>query len=165
MLQGPGAVVLFNSESDWFQLQWPDSWSSIHITVKELVPVVIACAVWGKKWQGKSIQCVCDNAAVVAIVNSGSSKDALVMHLMRCLFFFQAVFSLSLHAVHLPGKSNVAADSLSRDKLPLFFQQVPKAPPQPTPLPPELLKAVIHHRPDWTSQTWKVWFDSILLKV
>ena len=30
--------------------------------------------------------CVCDNAAVVAIVNSGSSKDSLVMHLMRCLF-------------------------------------------------------------------------------
>ena len=83
-------------------------------TAKELVPIIIAAAVWGRKWQGKAVLCRCDNAAVVAVINSGKSKDALVMHLMRCLFFFQAVFSLSLHAVHLPGKVNVAADCLSR---------------------------------------------------
>ena len=88
----------------------------------------MATAVWGRKSQGEVVLCRCDNAAVVAVINSGKSKDALDMHLMRCLFFFQAVFSLSLHAVHLPGKINVAADCLSRDNLPQFFQQVPTAP-------------------------------------
>lgn len=83
-------------------------------TAKELVPIIIAAAVWGRKWQGKAVLCRCDNTAVVAVINSGKSKDALVMHLMRCLFFFQAVFSLSLHAVHLPGKVNVAADCRSK---------------------------------------------------
>lgn len=155
----------FSSASDWFQLQWPSSWNTVHITIKELVPIVLACAIWGRQWQGKSVRCVCDNAAVVAIVNSGSSKDALVMHLMRCLFFFQAVFSLSIHAVHLAGKKNIAADGLSRNNLPLFLQQVPTAKPQPTPLPAELLKAIIHQRPDWTSKTWKVWFNSTLQRV
>ena len=87
------------------------------------------------------------------------------MHLMRCLFFFQAVFNLSLHAVHLPGKVNIAADCLSRDNLPQFLQQVPTASPHPTTLPVELLNALIHHRPDWTSKNWKVWFDTILTKV
>ena len=81
----------FSSDSNWFQLQWPNTWSSIHITVQELVPIVIACALWGKKWQEKSIRCVCDNAVVVAIVNSGSSKDTLVMVLpaffKRCLSY------------------------------------------------------------------------------
>ena len=116
------------------------------------------CSV-GKTVEGYvAIQCRCDNAAVVAIINSGRSKDALVMHLMRCLFFFQAVFSLSLHAVHLPGKSNVKADCLARDNLPQFRQQVPTASPLQTPLPVELLNALIHHRPDWTSESWKVWF-------
>ena len=153
------------SEAEWFQLQWPETWCSIHITAKELVPIIIAAAVWGRKWQGKAVLCRCDNAAVVAVINSGKSKDALVMHLMRCLFFFQAVFSLSLHAVHLPGKNNVAADCLSRDNLPQFFQQVPTASTHPTQLPDELLNALIHHRPDWTSKKWKVWFDSILTKV
>lgn len=84
---------------------------------------------------------------------------------MRCLFFFQAVFSLSIHAVHLAGKRNVAADSLSRDKLFLFHQQVPTSSPHPTPLPEELQKAKVHHRPYWTSKTWKIWFNSILQKV
>ena len=155
----------FSSASDCFQLQWPSSWNTVHITVKELAPIVLACAIRGRQWQGKSVRCVCDNATVVAIVNSVSSKDSLVMHLMRCLFFFQAVFSLSLHAVHLAGKKNIAADGLSRDNLPLFFQQVPTAKSLPTPLPVELLKAIIHQRPDWTSKTWKVWFSSTLQKV
>ena len=90
-----------------FQLLWPSSWTALHLTVKELAPIVMACAVWGKRWQGRSIRCICDNAAVVSIINSGSSRDATVMHLMRCLFFFQAVFSLSIHAVHLPGKQYI----------------------------------------------------------
>ena len=89
----------FNSllKAEWFQLQWPDSWSSIHITAKEMVPIIIAAAIWGRKWQGKAILCRCDNAAVVAVINSGRSIDALVMHLMHCLFYFQAVFSLRFY--------------------------------------------------------------------
>lgn len=163
-LWGCGA---FNSllEAEWFQLLWPESRSSVHTTSKELVPITIAVAVWGRKLQGKAIQCKCDNAAVVLVINSGKSKDVLVIHLMRCLFFFQAVFSLSLHAVHLLGKLNIAADCLSRDNLLHFRQQVPTATLHPTPLPVELLNALIHHRPDWTSRIWKVWFNTILTKV
>ncbi len=32
----------------------------------------------------------CDNAAVVAIINKGQSKDKEAMHLARCLAFIQA---------------------------------------------------------------------------
>lgn len=35
----------------WFQIKWPPSWQSTHITVKELVPVVVAAAVWGSQWR------------------------------------------------------------------------------------------------------------------
>ena len=31
----------FTSSGDWFQFQWPRSWEPVHITVKELLPVVI----------------------------------------------------------------------------------------------------------------------------
>ena len=41
---------------------------------------------WGDGWRGKTVQCWCDNAAVVANIKSGTSKHSLVMHLMRCLF-------------------------------------------------------------------------------
>ena len=143
-------------ETEWFQLRWPDSWSLVHITAKELVPSIISVAVWGRKLQGTAIQCRCDHAAVVAVINSGRIKDALVMHLMLCLFFFQAVFSLSLHAVHLLGKVNIAADCLSRDNLPQFLQQVPTTSPIQPHCRWSCSMPLIHHRPDWTSKNWKV---------
>ena len=77
----------FSSTGEWFQCQWPDSWKAVHITAKELLPIVVACALWGQRWQGQTIRCRSDNAAVVAIVNSGRSKEARIMHLMRSPFF------------------------------------------------------------------------------
>ena len=73
------------------------------------------------------MECLCDNAAVVAIVKLGSSKDPTVMHLMRCLFFFVAHYQLVLLPAHIPGKENVVADHLSRGALSSFFQLVPGA--------------------------------------
>ena len=125
----------FASTGEWFQCVWPEDWKEVHITVKELMPIVIAATLWGDRWRGKTIQCRTDNAAVVAIVNSGRSKNSsLAMHLIRTLFFVMARFDIAIVAVHLPGRENEAADALSRDRLPLFFAQVPnasEAPPRP----------------------------------
>jgi hypothetical protein len=67
-------------QEHWFSIPWGACWSSIHITVKELLPIIVASALWGRQWQGKRIRFRCDNAAVVAIVNSGRSK-----HPWRCI--------------------------------------------------------------------------------
>ena len=40
-------------ENLWFQLQWPESWSSVTIAPKELVPIVVATTLWGPLWVGK----------------------------------------------------------------------------------------------------------------
>ena len=77
----------FSATGLWFQFQWPKSWLDIHITPKELLPIIVACAVWGEAWKGMTVRCLCDNAAVVAIIRSGSAKDPVTMHLLRCLFF------------------------------------------------------------------------------
>ena len=42
--------------------------------MKELLLIVLGVAVWGSRWKGLTVTCQCDNAAVVAIVNSGRSK-------------------------------------------------------------------------------------------
>ncbi len=65
-----GGCGAFTSSGSWFQLRLPDSWDGVHITVKEL-PIVLSVAVWGNKWEGLSVSCLCDNAAVVSIVNTG----------------------------------------------------------------------------------------------
>ena len=47
---------------DWFQLAWPVSWRGVSISSKELVPVVVAAALWGPRWKGRKILCLCDSS-------------------------------------------------------------------------------------------------------
>ena len=44
-------------ESRWFQLQWQGLGETANygITAKELLPIVVAVACWGKEWQGKAV--------------------------------------------------------------------------------------------------------------
>ena len=154
----------FSSLGKWFQWLWHGVWQDVHITVKELLPIVIACAVWGHECQGKTVRCLCDNAAVVAIIRSGTARIPLAMHLMRSLFFFTAHFQMSLVADHIPGHHNEAADAISRNNLTLFYQQVPEAEQLPTPIPQELWEILVTHQPDWTSINWRAQFSTILRK-
>ena len=148
----------YTSDGKWFQLQLPESWSDIHITIKELLPIVLGVAMWSSKWKGLLVSCRCDNAAVVAIVNSGRSKVERAMHLMRCLSFFLARWSVSLVCRHIPGTQNGAADALSRNALSSFQQLMPGASEASTPLPDILLKCLVRGSPDWTSIDWITMF-------
>ena len=152
---GSGA---FTSNGQWFQLEWPSDWEGIHITAKELLPI----AVWGNAWRGHTILCLCDNAAVVTIVNSGRSKMDRVMHLMRCLSFFLARWGISLVCRHLPGSLNVAVDALSRDALPSFQRLVPGASTVPTVIQDCFLQCLVLGTPDWTKIDWIALFNRSL---
>ncbi len=151
----------FTSTGQWFQLRFPECWSDVHITVKELLPIVLAAAVWGRNWKGATIRCKCDNAAVVAIVNSGRSKMDRAMHLMRCLSFFLAQWDVSFMCEHIPGVDNGAADALSRDSLSLFQNLVPEAARDPTPIHEGLLQCLVDGTPDWTKVDWVAMFRNI----
>lgn len=155
----------YTSAGQWFQYKWPPSWASVHITAKELLPIIMASVVWGHSWTGKGVKWVCDNAAAVDIINSGKSKDKLAMHLVRCVFFFAAEWHFTLGAVHLAGKLNVAADALSRDNLLSFFQHVPEAASRTAePISDAAQELLVHQRPDWTSPAWRRLFRDILQK-
>ena len=110
----------------WFQLAWPAHWSNYHIAAKELVPVVIAAALWGPQWAGRRVLFRSNNQSVVAAVNSGSSRDHTMAHLLRCLFFFSASWQFTLVAKHIPGVQNFTADALSRDRAPTLPLLVPQ---------------------------------------
>ena len=66
----------------WFQLQWLPAWANINIMVKELVPIVLAAALWGHLWEKKIILFRCDNQAVVYCIQCHSSKEELAMQLL-----------------------------------------------------------------------------------
>ena len=148
----------YTSHGQWFQLHLPESWLDIHITIKELLPIVLGVALWGGRWQGLSVSCRCDNAAVVLIVNSRRSKVDRAMHLMRCLSFFLARCDVSLVCKHLPGTQTGAADALSRNVLPTFQRLVSGASATPTDLPDDLLWCLVQGTLDWTNVDWIAWF-------
>jgi len=70
-----------------------------------------------RKWKGKSVQARSNNQAVVAAINNRTSRDPAIMHLLRCLLFFEAKFDIVLSATHLPGKKNELADHISRNNI------------------------------------------------
>ena len=155
----------FSSMGQWFQLRLPESWDGVHITIKELLPIVIGLEIWGGQWRGKTIRCWCDNAAVVAVLRSGRSKDERVMQLMRSLFFVMASHNIVIVGEHIPGVENGAADALSRNNAASFLTQVPSANREPAMIPPELLQLLVHSQHDWTSESWTSWWESTLQKV
>lgn len=152
---------------DWFQLAWDEvaQTTGKNIAIQELLPVVLAVAVWGRAWTGLCIQCRCDNEAVIMVLNSRSSKDKDLMHLLRCLFFFESEFQFNIVAAHIPGNLNTLADALSRGSLTLFMQQASQEVNAAILLPHSILSMLVTHQPDWTSSTWRQKFRYTLRQV
>lgn len=148
----------------WFNLSWESCpcWAEVHISVKELLPIVISCSIWGQEMSGKHIRCLCDNAAVVAMINKRTSTHPLAMHLLRCLYFICAKFSITLSAQHLAGYKNKAADALSRGNMESFFQEVPYAGNSPSPVSSDLISVLVSSRPNWLSTEWSRAFKDCL---
>ena len=44
-------------QQKWFQCSWHTSWKTVDILAKELLPIVIAAAIWGKAWGGCTVLC------------------------------------------------------------------------------------------------------------
>ncbi len=150
-------------ETKWLQLQWQGlgESASYGITAKELLPIVVAMATWGKFWQSKTVMTRCDNMAVVAIVNSGASREVEAMHLRRCLAFFEAKWSIQLRAEHVRGVENEVADALSRNKMDVVFHLCPQMGRKPEEVGEEVLQMIVKDRqaardPDWR-KLWKHW--------
>ena len=148
--------------SDWFQLQWPPAWGAVDITAKELLPILIALAIWGKSWSGHTVLIRTDNMAVVHILRAGSARNEMVMHLLCSLFFILAIWSLALTPQHFPGCHNDMADALSSNRLPLFHSLAPHMSPYPSPVHSSLQDILINQPQDWTNPQWLTQFITTL---
>ena len=149
----------------WFQWEWEGRSREWHIAPKELLPILFALVVWGRQWVGRRVECQCDNMAVVVVINSGRSRDKVIMHLLRCMFFVVAQLDIQIHATHLPGVENIAADSLSRNRISDFLQVVPGADRLPATIPQPLIDMFVTEQPDWTSHRWAQLFSGCCRRV
>ena len=137
-----GIGLIFGTQ--WCSFSWPnDMPSSVHISVLELIPIVIAASLWGPQWQRKRILLRCDNSAVVSCLNSGLPKHPHLAFLVRELSMIAVVHNFSFKAVHVPGVDNRAADALSRFNIPLFRSLMPQANENPSHVAPELIRHLL----------------------
>ena len=135
----------------WFKLSWPQSWSAASISAKELVPTVVAAAIWGPHWSGSHVLFHCDNEAVVTVIQNRTAHETTLVQLLRCLFFYSVKFQFHFSATHIPGVHNVVADAISRNSLNLLSSLIPQA--QQIGVPVSVV-AFLLSPPDWGSRDW-----------
>ena len=91
----------------WWAAPWPPGFlpgPAPSMTYLELVPLLVACLVWGDHWRGRRVRVICDNMGVVGCVSRGWSGDARTMALLRHLLFAAALRDCTLEALFVPTK-------------------------------------------------------------
>jgi len=75
--------------------------SKLTIAVKEVIPIVLAAAVFGLNWSGIIIQFVVDNAAVVDVLNATYCNESHMIYLIRLLVFYAAKYIFWFTTTHI----------------------------------------------------------------
>lgn len=117
-------------ENAWCANAWADS-EDYHITVLELYPIVLAVLMWGNKLRDKNILFFCDNLAVVNILNKQTSKDPVIMTLVRKFVLKCLYHNINFHLKHIAGRKNVVSDALSRLQIQKARHLQPSLDPEP----------------------------------
>ena len=55
----------------------------LHSNPSRLFPIVVAAYLWGPGWASQRVEFLCDNASVVAVPSSGTSRAPDLMVLLR----------------------------------------------------------------------------------
>ena len=147
----------------WFFFPWPEAKPSASISLLELVPVVVATAVWGQYWTGQYVYFHSDNMGVVSVLQSRTAETEFQMHLLHCFSLYCSIFKFSYSAVHIPGCQNTAADALSRNDLTTFLSLVPQTPQ--VIIHQATLNLLVCNKPTWGSQDWTTQFNLSLIEV
>ena len=126
-------------DGQWLQGQWSTRHQHRDIAWQELFAIVAAAATWASRLRQRRVRFHCDNTAVCAIWQKGSSRNPLLMQLVRQLYFIAAANNFHVSVSHIPGTDNAIADSLSRLQMDRFCRLCPGAEPQPTEVPAVIL--------------------------
>ena len=114
----------------WFNSAWSPYQTTFPINWKELFAIMVPCATWEKHWARKRILFHCDNAAVVDI----RMAETFLQIPGIDLYHLAAKGNYHVGIAHIPGKSNLTADSLYHFSMQAFSRLRPHVDPQPTSL-------------------------------
>ena len=97
----------------------------LSMAYKKLFPIVVAAHLWDSQWSTLRVEFLCDNESVVAVLSSGTSRDADLMGFLCYLALLAVRHSFSFKASSVRGKANLVADSLFRFQLQRFWHLAP----------------------------------------
>ena len=126
------------SGSRWWAVSWPPGFvdaAAPSMTYLEMIPLLVACLVWGPSWRGCRVLVRSDNMGVVGSVARGWSGDSRTMSLLRHLLFAAALQNFSLEVRFVPTHQDGPADALSRGDIARFRRLRPLASQHPDPTP------------------------------
>ena len=118
---GAGFGAIFGPH--WCLGTWHEQVRGANIAILELYPIVLAVELWGTKMSDSRIVFLSDNTAVVSILNSHTTKEPLLLCLLRRLVLLSLRLNFVFSGRHIPGHKNVAADLLSRGQMRAFLDR------------------------------------------
>lgn len=131
----------------WMHGQWsPEQLGAakrkqtISMPYLEMLAIALALSTWGPLLRGLKITVQCDAQSAVQALQGFTCSDSALMHLIRIILWLAAKHSFAIRCVHIAGRSNVAADLLSRGAVQAFRAAFPGHESGPTPsmpLPPQ----------------------------
>lgn len=133
--QSKGFAAVLGSK--WSSGSWSAVEQKLHISVLEFYPIVLAVMLWGGDLKDKNILCLCDNIAVVDVINKQSCKDPNLLALLRLLVLSCLKLNIHFKSKHIPGKLNFTADALSRFQVQKAREYCPTLEQVPVAIPPE----------------------------
>ena len=125
--------------NQWCTGSWLSEACSLNIAVLELIPIIIAAAIWGCNWARRRILFRTDNEAVVFSTKSQLPKHPHLAFLIRELALLALLHNFEFQVIHVRGLDNSQADALSRNQIHCFRSLHPLADPNPTAIPDQLL--------------------------
>ena len=121
--------------SHFIQGVFPPDWSLANIAVLELYPIFALVHIFGPQLANSHVIFHSDNEAVVFILNNKTSKDPMIMKLLRPLVLVLMKQNIIFRSLHIPGVKNIVSDHLSRYQADASFLRHHALDASPTPVP------------------------------
>jgi len=96
-------------DTQLFSGQWSQNWKVFFHSISRAFSNR-ALDLWCERLTNRCIIFHTDNMSIVNIINSQTSRDVLIMYLVRKLAISAMLYNIMFRAVHIPGYDNCIAD-------------------------------------------------------
>lgn len=112
----------------WFYVAWPTEWWTSQKTILlEIVPIYLALKAWASLLKNKYVILHTNNQALSISMNKMTSREPVVMSVIRLIVSLQLSFNINSRTDFIPGFLNNMSDALSHLQISEFRRLHPEA--------------------------------------